>query len=305
MSDYGKLTDKILSLKNERNAVILAHNYQCPEIQDIADFIGDSLELAREAQNTPAEVIVFCGVDFMAETASIINPEKKVFMPAKEAHCPLAAMLSPEVMEHAKKIHPSAETVMYVNTSAIAKTYADIICTSGNAVEVVESMDSNEILFAPDKHLAHYVQQRTTKKIIPVPTYGVCIVHDGIKAENVKKLMEKHPNAKLTVHPEALPEVQEMADHIGSTKAMMEYVKNDPHTEFIIGTEEGIIHRMKKEAPGKIFYPVEPKPICRNMKKTNIQNLHECLRDMKHEVKVPKEIANKARAPIERMLALK
>ncbi|MBU0761687.1 MAG: quinolinate synthase NadA [Candidatus Altiarchaeota archaeon] len=304
MSDNTLLSAEIKKLQKERNAIILAHNYQCPEVQDLADVIGDSLELARQAQKTDADVIVFCGVDFMAETASILNPGKTVLMPAKEAQCPLAAMLPPDVIQVAKEKYPDAKVVMYVNTTAAAKTYADIICTSGNAVKVVESMESDEILFAPDKNLAYYVQQRTKKKIIPIPNYGMCIVHDNIKPEYVKTIKKKYPNAKLTVHPECLPEVQEIADHIGSTKGMMEYVKNDPSKEFIIGTEEGIIHRMKKEAPGKIFHPINPLPTCRNMKKTNIQNLYEALLDMKHEVKVPSKIADKARKPIERMLNL-
>lgn len=299
--DYLK---EIKSLKNELNAVILAHNYQIPEVQDIADFVGDSLELARTATKTEADVIAFCGVDFMAQTAAILNPGKKVIMPAQDAQCPMAAMLPADVISAAKEDHPEAEVVMYVNTTAEAKTYADCICTSGNAVKVVNSMDSDTILFAPDRHLAHYVSQHTSKKIIVVPHYGVCIVHDQINMEDVLNMKQKYPNAKLTVHPETAPEIQDIADNIGSTKGMLEYVKSDPSQEFIIGTEEGLVYRMQKEAPGKTFHRIEPHPICTNMKKTTVENLYESLKNQQHVVTVDDDIAKKALLPIQRMLEL-
>ena len=299
-----QLQKEILRLKKERNAVILAHNYQRPEIQDLGDFVGDSLELARKAQKTEADVIVFCGVDFMAETAAIVNPGKTVLLPAWDAMCPMAAMLPPEAIKRAREEHPEAEVVMYVNTLAAAKAYADCICTSANAVKVVNSMKADTILFAPDKNLAYYVAQRTKKNIIPVPQTGFCIVHENIKLEDVLKAKAEHPNAKLTVHPETPAEVQKIADHIGSTKQMIEYVKSSPDREFIIGTEVDIIYRMKKEAPGKSFYPACQKSICRNMKKITLENLHEALKNMQYRIEVPEKIADAARKPIERMLAL-
>lgn len=298
------LVKDILRLRGERNAVILAHNYQRPEIQDLADFVGDSLELARKAQTTDAKVVVFCGVDFMAETAAIVNPDKTVLIPAWEAMCPLAAMLPPEVIKRAREEHPGAEVVMYVNTSAAAKVYADIICTSANAVAVTNSMESDTILFAPDKNLAYYVQQRTKKKVIPVPDYGICAVHHNIKAGHIEDAKRLHPQAKVTVHPECPPEVQVIANHIGSTKAMVEYVRTDTAKEYIVGTEVDILHRMRKEAPGKIFHPACDSAICRNMKKNTLENLHEALLNMQYKVELPQKIADAARKPIERMLRI-
>jgi quinolinate synthase len=297
--------EDILRLKKEKNAVILAHNYQRPEIQDLGDFVGDSLELARKAQTTDAELIVFCGVDFMAETAAIINPDKRVIIPAWEAICPMAAMLPPETIRKAREEHPDAEVVMYVNTVAAAKVYADCICTSANAVNVVNSMDADTILFAPDKNLAYYVAQRTKKTIIPVPQRGICSVHDNIKLGDIEAAKKNHPNSKVTVHPECPPEVQTIADHIGSTKQMIEYVKSDPSKEYIVGTEVDILYRMRKEAPGKIYHPACEKAICRNMKKNTLENLHDALEKMQYRVEVPQKIAEKARKPIQRMLELK
>jgi quinolinate synthase len=303
--DEETLVREILRLRDERGAVILAHNYQRPRIQDLADFVGDSLELARKAQGTDAKVVVFCGVDFMAETAAVVNPDKTVLIPAWEAMCPLAAMLPPEAIRRAREEHPEAEVVMYVNTVAAAKVYADIICTSANAVKVVNSMDADTILFAPDKNLAYYVQQRSKKKIIPVPDYGICTVHHNIKAAHIEAAKKLHPKAKVTVHPECPAEVQLLADHIGSTKAMVEYVKVDDAKEYIVGTEVDILHRMRKEAPNKTFYPACDASICRNMKKNTLENLHDALAKMQYRIEVPKKIADAARKPIERMLALK
>lgn len=303
--DAKKLAKDILRLKSERNAIILAHNYQRPEIQDLGDFVGDSLELARKAQSTDADLIVFCGVDFMAETAAIVNPGKTVIIPSPDAQCPMAAMLPPEAIEKARRQHPEAEVVMYVNTVAAAKVFADCICTSANAVKVVESMAADTILFAPDKNLAYYVSKRTKKRIIPVPENGMCIVHHNFRVEDIMAAAKEHPGAKITVHPETPPQIQEMADHIGSTKQMVEYVKTDPAKEFIIGTEVDIIHRMLKEAPGKEFYPACTRAVCRNMKKITLENLRDALEHVQYRVEVPEKIAKLARKPIERMLALK
>ncbi|MFH1404110.1 MAG: quinolinate synthase NadA [Candidatus Altiarchaeota archaeon] len=298
------ITEEILKLKEDRNAVILAHNYQIPEIQDLGDFVGDSLDLARKAMNTDADVIVFCGVDFMAETAAILNPEKTVLLPAKTAQCPMAMLLTPEKIRKAREEHPDADVVMYINTHAAAKVYADCVCTSSNAIRIVEAMESETILFAPDRHLASYVQKNTSKKIIPVPDRGLCVVHNNIMLEDVREAREKHPDALLTVHPETPPEVQELADHIGSTNQMIRYVRETDNEEFIIGTEIGIIHRMRKEAPGKKYYPACERAVCRSMKEINLDNLREALDKMQHKVEVPKDIADKTRTAIERMLEL-
>ncbi len=298
------LIEEIKKLKKERNAIILAHNYQIPEIQDLGDYVGDSLELARKAQATEADVIVFCGVDFMAETAKILNPEKTVLIPANTAQCPMAMLLPVEEIKKAREEHPEAEVVMYVNTHAATKGYADCVCTSSNALQIVEAMEADTILFAPDKHLADYVQQRSKKNIIPVPEHGICVVHNKITVKDVETAREKHPNALVTVHPETPLVVQEIADHIGSTNQMIKYVKETDHDEFIIGTENGIIYRMEKEAPGKKFYPACDFAICQSMKEINLKNLYEALEKMQYEVIVPEEIAEAAKKPIQRMLEL-
>ncbi len=303
--DAKELANDIKRLKRDKNAVILAHNYQRPEVQDLGDFVGDSLELARKAQGAEADVIVFCGVDFMAETAAILNPDRTVLVPAWEAMCPMAAMLPPEEIRRARDDHPDADVVMYVNTHAAAKVYADCVCTSANAVKVVDSMDADTILFAPDRNLAHYVSQRTKKKVITVPENGHCIVHHNIRLTDIEYARRQHPQAKVTAHPECPPDVQAAADHIGSTRQMIEYVKTDPCLEFIVGTEVDILHRMRKEAPGKEFHPACQTAVCRNMKRTTLENLRDSLAKMQHRIRVPPDVAAKARKPIERMLSLK
>lgn len=300
----NELVKEIIELKKERNAVILSHNYQIGRIQDLADFVGDSFQLACSAKQTDADIIVFCGVDFMAETAAIINPEKKVLLPDMDAQCPMAAMLPEETIKKAREDYPDAAVVMYINTIAEAKTHADCICTSGNAVKVVENMDSDTILFAPDRNLAHYVRQRTEKDIIAVPPDGICIVHERILPEDILNIKSFHPHALLAVHAECRPKVQAMADHVGSTKTMLDFVGESDADEFIIGTEPGIIHRMKKQSPNKTFYPAKESSICLNMKKINLLNLKQALEEIRYEVEVPKEIARAARAPIERMLQI-
>jgi quinolinate synthase len=299
-----ELVERIKKLKEERNAIIVAHNYQTPAVQDIADYVGDSLELARKTQNAKKDVIVFCGVDFMAETAAIVNPEKKVLLPAWDAMCPMAAMLPPETVKAARQEHPDAEVVMYINTTAAAKAYADCVCTSSNAVRITNSMDAETVLFAPDKNLAHYVAGKTQKRVIPVPERGFCVVHENIRLDDVLSLKKEHPDALLTVHPECRPEIQDIADHIGSTKQMIDYVKGEEGGKFIIGTEVDIIHRMKKEAKGKVFIPACSRSVCKNMKKITLENVCDSLDGMAHQVRVPGKIAEKARNAIERMLSV-
>ncbi len=297
------MREEIIKLKISSRAVILAHNYQTPEIQDIADYVGDSLDLCRSAQKTDSEYIVFCGVDFMAEAASILTG-KKVLLPEPDARCPLAGMLSAREVRDAKKKHPGVPVVLYVNTLAEAKAEADIICTSANIVEVINSLDSETVIFGPDQNMAHYARKRTSKKIIAIPEGGHCIVHQGLlPAKRIREMMGAHPDAILLAHPECEPEVQEMADHIVSTNGMAKLARSLPVKEFIVATEEGLGYRLSKENPGKRFYVLKG-AVCRNMKKTTMAKLRDCLLRKEPLVSVPKETAEKAKRAIERMMEL-
>lgn len=292
---------EIKKLKEEMNALILAHNYQKPEIQNIADFIGDSLDLCLKAKKTDAEFILFCGVDFMAETAAILTG-KRVLIPDLTAQCPMVALLPASAVREAKKEHPDAGVVLYINTLAEAKAEADIICTSANCIEVINSLKNEEILFGPDKNLAWFASQRTKKKIIPIPEDGHCVVHQSlIHKEDILLLKEEHPSSVILVHPECVPEVQEMADYVLSTNGMVKTVKRLKEKEFIIGTEEGLCYRLKKENPDKIFHPL-PSAVCVSMKKHSLEKVYHALLNKAPEVRVPEEIAKKAKKGIERML---
>ncbi|MDD5111679.1 MAG: quinolinate synthase NadA [Candidatus Altiarchaeota archaeon] len=302
--DNSHLQSEIRALKKERNAVILAHNYQRPEVQDVADYLGDSYGLSREAAKTDADVIVFCGVDFMAETAKILNPEKTVLIPAVEALCPMAMLLTSDDIVKARKQYPGAEVVLYINTHASEKALCDCVCTSGNAVKVVNAMKSDTIIFGPDLNLAHYVRKRTGKRIVPVPEKGVCPTHHQITLKDVEQARKKHPDAKLVVHPEVPAEVQDVADHIASTEGIIEYCKKSPGKEFIIGTEKGILYRMHKEIPGKKFYPASDMAICPTMKTITLEKVLSSLKNMQNRVEVPQDTAIKARKSIERMLEI-
>jgi len=299
------LEGEILKLKAERKAIILAHNYQRPEVQDIADFVGDSLGLSRQASSTDAKVIVFCGVDFMAETAAILNPEKTVLLPAEWALCPMAMLLPLDELLRKQKQHPGAQTVLYVNTHADVKAHADCICTSANAAQVVNSMEADTIIFGPDRNLAYFVQKRSKKRVITVPERGLCPTHHMIQVEDVLNVRKLHPKAELVVHPEVIPAIQDMADHIASTEGMIKYCKESKRDEFILGTEVGILHRMGKEMPKKKFYPASEMSVCNTMKMITLHHIRDALKEMKHKVTVPKETADKARKAIERMLAIK
>jgi len=296
------IPDRIMRLKQERNAVILAHNYQAGEVQDVADFVGDSLELSRQAAGTGADVVVFCGVHFMAETASILSPEKTVLLPDKHAGCPMANMITAEQLRTKKQELPRAAVVCYVNTSAEVKAESDICCTSANAVKVVESVDSDEILFIPDQYLGHYVSTRTTKKIHFWP--GYCPTHAKILAEDIQKRKAEHPQAKVVVHPECRPEVIALADAVLSTGGMIRFARQEDVREVIVGTELGIIHRLRKENPGKKFYSVSPKAVCPNMKKISLDKVLRALEEMAPEVKVPEPIRVRAKAALDRMLEI-
>jgi len=298
----GRLTIELL--KERKNALILAHNYQRPEIQAIADFVGDSLELARRAAETDADIIVFCGVDFMAETAAILNPGKKVLIPDLGAICPMAQMLSPEDLKEAKEKNPDAEVVLYINTLADCKALADCICTSANAPKVVEAMDSDTVIFGPDHNLAKYVEKRTTKRIIPVPEYGLCPTHHQISVEDLIEGKKEHPKAEVVVHPECVPEIQEMADHIASTSGMVSYCKEAKSEEFLIGTEVGLLYRLEKECKGKRFYPLSKSAVCPQMKMHTLKKVEKALELQKPIIAVQQEIASKARRATERMLQI-
>ena len=298
-------TKKILQLKKEKKAIILAHNYQRPDIQDIADYTGDSIELSRKAsQEKDAELIVFSAVDFMAESAAILNPAKKVLLPCLGARCPMAQMLTVDEILRAKKQHPNAPVVLYVNTLAVCKAEADVCCTSANAVEVVKSLDADTVLFGPDKNLAEYVSEKTGKTLIPIPGNGFCPTHLLFQPEDVKVLKMQHPNAAVMVHPECSREMRLVADYVGSTSKMCKYAKESSTQEFIVGTEEGILHRLHKENPAKKFYLAYEGAVCPNMKLTTLERLYASLKEEKHVVHVPKAVAEKARASLERMFQI-
>jgi len=294
------LVEKISGLKKRRNAVILAHNYQLGEVQDIADFVGDSLELSQNAAKTDADVIVFCGVQFMAETASILCPDKVVLLPDISAGCLMADMITADRLRAKKKEHPQAVVVCYVNSPAEVKAESDICCTSANAVKVVENLDAREILFVPDQYLGHYVSARTGKKMILWP--GFCPTHVRISPERIKELKQEYPQAKVVVHPECRPEVIALADEVLSTGGMCKYARRDEVGEMVVGTELGIIHRLRKENPGKRFIPASEQAICPHMKLITLEKVLWSLEEMSPEVKVPEAIRLRAKAAVDKML---
>jgi quinolinate synthase len=310
----AELVSEISRLKRERNAVILAHNYQVPEVQDIADYVGDSLGLSQTAARTPADVIVFCGVHFMAETASIISPRKKVLLPDLEAGCSLAATIDADKLRAWKKEHPKAVVVSYVNTTAEVKAESDYACTSGNAVKVVNSIPPDrEILFLPDMFLGAYVMEKTGRKMEVWP--GECHVHAGITPDVVNEKLKQNPDAEFLVHPECGCVTQflyfsEKGDfnlplvEVYSTEGMVRRAKQSEAEKFLVATETGILHRMKKENPNKEFLPVKEDAVCEYMKKITLDKVYRSLRDMVYEVHVPDGIADKARLSIQRMLEL-
>jgi quinolinate synthase len=296
------LQNQILQLKKERNAVILAHNYQRPEVQDIADFVGDSLELSQQAAKTNAGVIVFCGVYFMAETAVILNPEKTVLLPDAGAGCPLANMITAEQLRQQKQKMPHATVVTYVNSTAAVKAESDYCCTSANGVKVVESIENEEIIFVPDQYLGDFIARRTGKTLTLWP--GYCPTHVRILPEDIINRKEEHPKAKVVVHPECRPDVIALADEALSTSGMIRYAARADVKELIVGTEVEIMHRLYKENPGKEFYAASKKAVCPNMKKITIDKLLQSLETMTPEVKVPEAIRVRAKGAVDRMLAI-
>ena len=297
---HSQLRENILNLKKKRKAVILAHNYQLGEIQDIADYVGDSLELSQKAAKTDAEVIVFCGVHFMAETASILCPEKVVLLPDMHAGCPMANMITAEALRQKKKEHPQATVVCYINTSAEVKAESDVCCTSANAVELVRKLDAQEIIFVPDQYLGHYISTQTGREMILWP--GFCPTHARIQPADILRQKKEHPQAEVMVHPECRPEVIELADAVLSTGGMCRYARSTAAREIVVGTEVGIIYRLRKENPGKVFIPISEQAVCPNMKLITLERVLWCLEDMTPEIKVPEEIRIRAKAAVDKML---
>jgi len=301
--ELKNLENKIKDLKKKRNAIILAHNYQLPEVQDVADYRGDSLELSRIAAQTDAKVIVFCGVHFMAETASILSPQKKVLMPDLNSGCPMANMLTALDLKKLKDKHPKAAVVGYVNTSAEVKAQLDVCCTSTNAVAVISALkDKEEIIFVPDKYLADFAEKNTGRKLIK--WNGFCPTHVKIIPEDIKREKKFHPFAKAIVHPECLPAVVAMADVALSTSKMCQFAKETEAKEIIVGTEVGLIYRLKQDNPTKEFYPASEAAVCPNMKRVTQEKIIWSLEELKEEVRVPDKIRLRAQKAIDMMLKI-
>jgi quinolinate synthase len=303
MNKNISLIDNILKLKSAKDAIILAHNYQIEEIQDIADFVGDSLQLSIEASKVKNKIIVFCGVHFMAENAKIISPSKKVLLPDRDSGCPMADMINESQLVNLKKEHPDAVVVCYVNTSAAVKALSDICCTSSNVIKVVNSIPKNKkIIFIPDKYLGSYIQSQTKREMIL--WNGYCPTHVMINVKSIIALRKEHLDAFTIVHPECTPDVIEIADKVASTGGMLSFARQSNKKEFIIGTEIGIIYRLKKENPDKVFYPASKQAICPNMKLTNLEKLLWALEEERFEIILPEDIISRARTSIDRMLKL-
>ncbi len=291
---------EIEELKRKRNAVILAHNYQLPEVQDVADFLGDSLGLARAATETDADVIVFAGVSFMAEMAAVLNPDKIVLHPEPTARCPLADMLTREDMKRSREKYPGAPLVLYVNSPTELKAEADYVATSASAAKLISKLEEDTVLFGPDENLACYVSEVTGKHVVPVPRGGHCPVHKFLLCKYyVERAVRKWPGAKLLVHPEVPPDVRRMADFVGSTSQMLKAVGGLEGEEFIIGTEEGLVYRAKRMYPDKKVYPANPLAVCVDMKKITLLNIRQSLESMKPRVEVDPKIARRVREILE------
>lgn len=301
--DYQK---RIRELKDEKNAVILAHNYQVPEIQDVADLVGDSLGLSREAAEIEADVIVFCGVRFMAESAKILSPHKTVLHPDEDSLCPMAAMIDVETLRHMRKEYPDAAVVAYVNTTAEVKAEVDICCTSANAVKTIQNLPNEDIIFIPDVNLGMYIQRFVTdKNIILHP--GYCPTHNNISVEQINAMKSTHPEARIIVHPESIPDVIDLADGVFSTEGMIRYSLESEAREFIVVTEREMTYRLATEARkaglDKVYHPI-PTAICPNMKKITMDKLLRCLETSSPTIDLPKEIIKRARKPLDRMLEI-
>lgn len=297
------ITKRIEQLRKDKKAVILVHNYQLPEVQDIADFVGDSLELARVSQNIDCSTILFCGVHFMAETAKILNPDKTVLLPDLHAGCPMAEMITTHQLRKEKEKHPAAGIVTYINSTAEVKAYSDICCTSANGVKVVETLKQDEIIFTPDKYLGSYIERQLRNKKFYLWA-GYCPTHMVFSKSGIKELKAKNPTAEILVHPECRVEVQEIADRVCSTSQMISHAQESKANEFIICTEIGMLYRLQKENPGKKFIPGSPNALCPNMKLNNLEKVLWALEDMKYEIHVDENIRKQALSAIEKMVAI-
>jgi len=298
-----ELKERILELKKMRNAIVLAHYYQRDEIQEVADYRGDSLLLARKAAETTADVIVFCGVHFMGESAKILASDKVVLIPDERAGCPMADMVNVDGLRALKKKHPLAKVVAYINTSAEVKAEVDICCTSANAIKVVESVDSDEVIWVPDKNLGDYVSKFTNKKMILWE--GYCNTHDMLTVKDVYEMKAQFPNAQFVVHPEARPEVVKLGDFVGSTTGIINYCKTSDCEEFIVGTEDGTGYQLRMDSPHKTFHFASKYLVCPNMKVNNLKKVAKCLETMSPQIYVPPHVADLARSSLERMLLVK
>ena len=296
--DTDTIVTEIKKMKGERNAIILAHNYQRPEIYQVADFVGDSLELSRAAAKTDADIIVFCGVDFMAESAKLLNPKKTVLLPDLEARCPMAAMVTVDALRRMKAEYPDAASVCYINTSAAVKAECDVCCTSANAVKIVNSLPNEEIIFIPDKHLGRWVQKQTEKKLLLWD--GYCYVHAAVNANKLQELKKQTPHAIVIAHPETPQDALALADEVAGTEGMVRIVKESDANEFIIVTENGMLERLKREAPGKRFFAGAG--VCINQKKITLEKVKIALFLNQHRIEIPEDVAMKARKALERML---
>ena len=295
------LIENINRMKQERNAVIVAHNYQVDEVQEVADIVGDSFALSQYCAKSTADTIVFCGVHFMAESAKILSPEKTVLLPEINAGCPMADMVTAEDLRTVKMKYPGAIVVCYINSSAEVKAECDICCTSSNALQIINSIKEKDILFVPDKNLATYIQKLAPNKNI-ILWDGYCITHHKIKPDEVKEIKKLHPDAKLLVHPECRNDVVELADFAGSTKQIIDYARNSDEKKFIIGTEMGVLYTLKQQNPEKTFYLMSPGLICPNMKKTSLQSVHDALLNKQYQINLDKDIIEKASICLNRML---
>ncbi len=299
--DIAEIRTGIGKLKKERNALILAHNYQLNEVQDVADHVGDSYYLSKVAANTDYDVIVFCGVRFMAETASILSPDKLVLLPESDAGCPLADMITDSDVRDLKRRHPGAPVVCYINSSAEVKAESDVCCTSSNALRITSLLNNEKVIFVPDENLGNYVARKLPDKKI-VLWRGRCPVHARVKAEDVLLMRGKHPGALVLVHPECMPEVVELADYVGSTADIIRQAEASDVPTLIIGTEIGVLHHLKHSSPEKQIFILQPDLVCPDMKKTSLRSVYESLANDRHPVQVPEILAEKARRAITRML---
>ncbi|QXM07066.1 quinolinate synthase NadA [Crassaminicella indica] len=297
------MIQEIQNLKKEKNAVILAHNYQIPEVQDIADIVGDSLKLSQEASKTDAEVIVFAGVHFMAESAKILSPDKRVLLPVYDAGCPMADMVDAKALRMFKDKYPDIPIVCYVNSSAEVKAESDICCTSSNALKIVKSIKADKVLFVPDQNLGSYIKEQVPEKEI-ILWEGYCITHHRVSGTEVEAAKKNHPDALILVHPECNEEVVKLADFVGSTAQIIDFAKRTEHESFIIGTEMGVLHQLRKDNPDKKFYLISPALTCYNMKKTSLEDIYNALKHDQYEINVEEEISKRALVSLERMLKI-